>query len=126
MLPPVPGDRIVGLRKPGQPIEVHAITCPNLPEDDGEADWVDLTWGDKAEGGTARIAVTLKNEPGALGAVATLIGQHKANILGLRLDNRDTTFHTNTIDIEVRNLAHLMRVLAALRAADAVSSAERI
>jgi guanosine-3',5'-bis(diphosphate) 3'-pyrophosphohydrolase len=43
----------------------------------------------------------------------------------MRMDNRDTTFHTNTIDLEVRNAAHLMRLLAALRAADAVSSAER-
>jgi GTP diphosphokinase / guanosine-3',5'-bis(diphosphate) 3'-diphosphatase len=122
---PVPGDRIVGLRRAGEPIVVHRIDCSGLAQTD-EDDWVDLTWGDKAEGGIARIAVTLKNEPGALGAIATLIGQHKANILGLRLDNRDTTFHTNTIDLEVRNAAHLMRLLAALRAADAVSSAERM
>lgn len=121
---PVPGDRIVGLRRPGMPIEVHAIDCAGLADTD-EEDWVDLTWGDKAEGGVARIAVTLKNEPGALGTIATLIGQHKANILGIRLDNRDTTFHTNTIDLEVRNAAHLMKMLAALRAADMVSSAER-
>jgi (p)ppGpp synthase/HD superfamily hydrolase len=121
----VPGDRIVGLRRPGEPIEVHRIDCASLAATD-EDDWVDLTWGDKAEGGTARIAVTLKNEPGALGAVATLIGQHKANILGFRMDNRDTTFHTNTLDLEVRNAAHLMRLLAGLRAADAVNSAERI
>jgi len=122
---PVPGDRIVGVRRPGEPIEVHRIDCASLGDTD-EEDWVDLTWGDKAEGGTARIAVTLKNEPGALGAVATLIGAQKANILGLRMDNRDTTFHTNTIDLEVRNAAHLMRLLAALRAADAVNSAERV
>lgn len=121
---PIPGDRIVGLRRAGQPIEVHAIECAHLADSD-EEDWIDLTWGDKAEGGTARIAVTLKNEPGALGAIATLIGQHKANILGIRMDNRDTTFHTNTIELEVRNAGHLMRLLAALRAADVVSSAER-
>lgn len=121
---PIPGDRIVGLRRPGQPIEVHAIECAHLADSD-EEDWIDLTWGDKAEGGVARIAVTLKNEPGALGAIATLIGQHKANILGIRMDNRDTTFHTNAIELEVRNAAHLMRLLAALRAADVVSSAER-
>lgn len=122
---PVPGDRIVGLRRAGEQIVVHRIDCAALGDTD-EDDWVDLTWGDKAEGGVAQVAVTLKNEPGALGAVATLIGQHKANILGLRLDNRDTTFHTNTIDLEVRNAAHLMKLLAALRAADAVSSAERV
>lgn len=121
---PVPGDRIVGVRRPGAPIAVHNIACPTLDDVD-DADWIDLAWGDRDEGGVARIAVTLKNEPGALGAVATVIGQHKANILGLRLDNRDTTFHTNTIDLEVRNATHLMKLLAALRATDAVSGAER-
>lgn len=121
---PVPGDRIVGLRRPDRSIEVHVIDCPALADSD-DADWIDLAWGEKAEGGTARVAVTLKNEPGALGAVATLLGAHKANILNLRLDTRDTTFHTNTIDLEVRDAGHLARLLAALRAADAVSSAER-
>ncbi|MDV3458742.1 bifunctional (p)ppGpp synthetase/guanosine-3',5'-bis(diphosphate) 3'-pyrophosphohydrolase [Sphingomonas sp. HF-S4] len=122
---PVPGDRIVGVRRPDAPIEVHRIDCAGLIDTD-EEDWVDLTWGDKAEGGVARIAVTLKNEPGALGAVATLIGAQKANILGLRMDNRDTTFHTNTIDLEVRNAGHLMKLLAALRAADVVNATERV
>lgn len=121
---PIPGDRIVGVRHPDAPIEVHQISCSvlDMVEDD---DWLDIGWGDKAEGGTARIAVTVKNEPGALGAVATLLGQHKANILNIRFDTRDTTFHTNMIDLEVRDAAHLMKLVAALRAADAVSSAER-
>lgn len=122
---PVPGDRIVGIRRQGEPIAVHHIACPQIG-DDTNGDWIDLAWGDTAEGGIARIAVTLKNEPGALGAVATVIGAQKANILGLRLDNRDTTYHTNTLDIEVRDAAHLTKLLAALRAADAVSEAERL
>ncbi|MFN4097373.1 MAG: RelA/SpoT family protein [Sphingomonas sp.] len=122
---PVPGDRIVGVRHPDAPIEIHQISCPRLDAVEDQ-DWVDIGWGDKAEGGTARIAVTLKNEPGALGMVATLLGQHKANILNIRFDTRDTTFHTNLIDVEVRDAAHLMKLIAALRAADAVSSAERV
>ncbi|KQN26848.1 GTP pyrophosphokinase [Sphingomonas sp. Leaf33] len=124
---PVPGDRIVGIRREGEGIVVHDIACPQIGEDGGVdvEDWVDLAWGDTAEGGIARINVTLKNEPGALGAVATVIGAHKANILGLRMDDRDTTFHTNAIEVEVRNAAHLTRLLAALRAADAVSDAQR-
>ncbi len=55
-----------------------------------------------------------------------MIGGHKANILGLRMDDRDTTFHTNTIDVEVRDAPHLMKLLAGLRAADAVNKAERV
>lgn len=121
---PIPGDRIVGLRRSGEPIEVHTIACQHLAESD-DSDWVDLSWGEGAQGGTARIVITLKNEPGALGAVATIMGQHKANILGLRLDNRDTTFHTNLVDVDVRDVAHLMKLMSALRAADAVSAVDR-
>ena len=121
---PVPGDRIIGVRRPGHGIAVHAIACPTLQAVE-DVDWIDLSWGDRDEGGVARIAITLKNEPGALGTVATVIGAHKANILGIRLDNRDTTFHTNTIDLEVRDARHLTKLLAALRATDAVNAAER-
>ncbi|GGO92376.1 RelA/SpoT family protein [Stakelama pacifica] len=122
---PVPGDRIVGIRRPDSAIEVHSITCEQLDSAE-DAVWVDLAWGEGAEGGIARVAVTLKNEPGALGVVATIIGAHRANIMELQLDTRDTTFHTNTVHVQVRDAAHLMKLLAALRAAEAVSSAERI
>ena len=122
---PVPGDRIVGLRRPEAGIEVHAIDCEILSDAD-DADWVDLSWGDESEGATGRISVEVKNEPGALGTIATIIGAQKANIVNLRLDNRDTGFHTNTIDVEVHDVQHLMRVIAALRAADAVNAVERV
>ena len=127
---PVPGDRIVGLRRPDAGIEVHAIDCGVLAElaerSADETDWVDLGWGDGADGAVARISVMVKNEPGALGLVSTVIGQHKANIIELRLDTRDTRFHTNTIDVEVHDRAQLLRLMQALRAADAVHSVERI
>ncbi|PZU80513.1 MAG: bifunctional (p)ppGpp synthetase/guanosine-3',5'-bis(diphosphate) 3'-pyrophosphohydrolase [Sphingomonas sp.] len=127
---PVPGDRIVGLRRPDASIEVHAIDCPVLAalaeRSEEETDWIDVQWGNKTEGAVARISVEVRNEPGALGMLATVIGQHKANIINLRLDNRDTQFHTNTIDVEVHDAHQLMRLLAALRAAEAVNAAERI
>lgn len=122
---PVPGDRIVGLRRPDAGIEVHTIDCPVLAAAD-DADWVDLAWGDKTEGATGRISVEVKNEPGALGTIATIIGAQKANIVNMRLDNRDTGIHTNTIDLEVHDVQHLSRVIAALRAADAVHAVERV
>ena len=122
---PVPGDRIVGLRRPNEGIEVHTIDCPSLADSD-DADWVDLSWGDKAEGATARIAVGVKNEPGTLGVIATIIGQQRANIVNMRLDNRDDAFHTNTIDVEVHDLQHLSKLMTALRAADAVNNVERV
>jgi len=127
---PVPGDRIVGLRRPDAGIEVHAIDCRVLGElaerGDDETDWVDVDWGDKADGAVARIAVQVKNEPGSLGVVSSIIGAHKINIIALRLDTRDSRFHTNVIDLEVHDIHQLMRLIAALRAADAVNSTERV
>ncbi|MFT3965934.1 MAG: bifunctional (p)ppGpp synthetase/guanosine-3',5'-bis(diphosphate) 3'-pyrophosphohydrolase [Sphingobium sp.] len=122
---PVPGDRIVGLRRPGDPIEVHTIDCLAL-EAGQDADWVDLSWDSKSAGGTARLSVIVKNQPGALAAVAHIFATNKANILNLQLVNRDGPFHTDVIDIEVDDTAHLARILSALRAVESVVQAERV
>jgi (p)ppGpp synthase/HD superfamily hydrolase len=122
---PIPGDRIVGLRREGTEIEVHMIGCDSLA-DGIDADWVDLAWGDESDGGTARLCVVIKNEPGSLAAIAGILGTHGANIVSMEQASRDGSFHTFHLDIEVHDLQHLMRIVAALRASDVVSSAERL
>ena len=122
---PVPGDRIVGLRREDEAIIVHAIDCGELA-DGVDADWVDLAWGDGSDGAAAQLCIVLKNEPGALGVMAGIFGSHQANILNLKLENRDASFHTFRVNLEVHDVQHLMRIIAALRAADVVSSAERV
>jgi guanosine-3',5'-bis(diphosphate) 3'-pyrophosphohydrolase len=122
---PVPGDRIVGLRREDEPIVVHTIDCPKLA-DGVDADWVDLAWGDGSDGGAAQLLIVLKNEPGALGVMAGIFGQNRANILNLKLEARDSGFHTFRVDLEVHDLQHLTRILAALRAVEVVSQADRV
>jgi RelA/SpoT family (p)ppGpp synthetase len=122
---PIPGDRIVGLRREGTEIEVHVIGCDRLA-DGVDADWLDLAWGTESDGGTARLCVVIKNEPGSLAVVAGVLGRHGANIVSMEQAGRDGSFHTFHLDIEVHDVQHLMRILAALRAADMVSSAERL
>jgi len=122
---PVPGDRIVGVRRTGEPIEVHTIDCRSL-EVEQDDDWVDLAWDSKSKGGTARLSVIVKNQPGALAAVANVFGATKANILNLQLVNREGPFHTDVIDLEVADAQHLNRILSALRALDIVVQADRV
>jgi len=122
---PVPGDRIVGLRREDESIEVHAIGCDTLASGT-DADWLDLAWGDGSDGGTARLSIILRDVAGALGTVAGIFGSKGANIVNLALVHRDGSFHTFHIDLEVHDLAHLHAILAALRETDAVSKAERI
>ena len=40
---PIPGDRIVGLRREDEEIEVHVIGCDTLASGI-DADWLDLAW----------------------------------------------------------------------------------
>ncbi|WP_340264666.1 RelA/SpoT family protein [Sphingobium mellinum] len=122
---PVPGDRIVGVRRTGEPIEVHTIDCRSL-EAGQDDDWIDLSWDSKSKGGTARLQVIVKNQPGALAAVANVFGATKANILNLQLVNREGPFHTDIIDLEVHDAQHLNRILSALRALDTVVQADRV
>ncbi|HEY0412897.1 MAG TPA: bifunctional (p)ppGpp synthetase/guanosine-3',5'-bis(diphosphate) 3'-pyrophosphohydrolase [Allosphingosinicella sp.] len=122
---PIPGDRIVGLRREGEEIEVHVIGCDTLA-DGVDADWLDLAWGNESDGGTARLCVVIKNEPGSLAAIAGVLGSQRANIVSMEQASRDGSFHTFHLDIEVHDVQHLMRILAALRATEVVASAERL
>jgi len=122
---PVPGDRIVGLRREDEEIEVHVIGCDTLASGI-DADWLDLAWGEGSDGGAARLSVIVRDIPGALGSLSGTLGAKGANIINLQLVHRDGGFHTFLIDIEVHDLAHLHAIIAALRDTDAVSSVERI
>ena len=59
---------------------------------------------------------------------ARSVSRDAYNILmtNLRMVQRDDPFGTYEVDFEVTDLAHLTRIVAALRASDAVAQAERI
>ena len=122
---PIPGDRIVGIRRRGAGVEVHAIGCMELA-DGVDADWLDLSWGERSSGAVGRMRVVLHNRPGTMAEITTLFAKAHANIVNLELTHRDQPFHTYELDLEVTDLAHLTRITSALRASDAVAQAERI
>ena len=122
---PIPGDRIVGVGRPGTGIEVHGIDCASLA-DPAESEWLDLHWGDKTAATVARVAAIVHNAPGSLAALTAILAHHAANIVNLTLADRDRAFHTFVVDIEVDDLAHLTNIIAALRATKAVVSVERV
>ena len=127
---PVPGDRIVGiLRDDGKGLSVHAIDCAQLAEFEDRDDlWRDLQWTPEAERNTvsqARLRATVRNAPGVLGQVCTIIGEAGGNIIGLRMHMRPSGFFDVDIDMDVRDARHLTNIAAALRACTAVETVER-
>ncbi|MEZ5743975.1 MAG: bifunctional (p)ppGpp synthetase/guanosine-3',5'-bis(diphosphate) 3'-pyrophosphohydrolase [Sphingomonadaceae bacterium] len=122
---PVPGDRIVGLREKGKKVEVHTIDCLNLANG-VDSDWLDLSWGERSSGAIGRLRLELYNRPGTLAEVTAIFANNRANVVNLHMIQREGAFATVEVDIEITDLAHLTRIVSALRACDAVADAERI
>jgi GTP diphosphokinase / guanosine-3',5'-bis(diphosphate) 3'-diphosphatase len=122
---PVPGDRIVGLRKPGKGVEVHTIDCLSLASG-VDADWLDVSWGERSTGAVGRLRIVLYNRPGTLAEVTAVFANNRANVTDLHMIQRDDPFGTYEVDLEVKDVAHLSRIVSSLRASEAVAEAERI
>ena len=126
----MPGDRIVGLVTPGEGVSIHTIDCAELEKAQTSMDdWLDVAWGSQATDGgqsVARVAVRVKNQPGSLGTVMTVIGNNGGNIFNMKVTNRNPLFFEFQVDIEVRDLTHLQNILGALRVNAAVESVDRV
>ena len=125
---PIRGDRIIGLMVPGEGCIVHTIDCEVLERyQDSMADWIDVRWKD--HGGAlsvARIVVRVKNTPGALAAVANVIGHNGANISNLKISSRNPLYFEFQVDVEVRDAAHLENLIRALKVDSTVEAVERM
>jgi len=127
---PLPGDRIVGLMVPGEGVVIHTIDCGELEKAQAAmADWLDVKWdANAAESGPSigRILVRVKNSPGSLAAVMTVIGNNGGNIFNMKVTNRNPLFFEFMMDLEVRDVPHLQNILGALRVNAAVESVDRV
>ena len=125
---PIPGERIVGVARRGGVI-VHEVSCPVLAQHEEDLErWHDLRWSADAArvaSNLARVDLTLLNQPGTLGKVCTLVGEHGGNIDNIGVTTRKPDFFLMGMDIEVRDLRHLNDILISLRAQSFVNRVER-
>jgi len=126
----VPGERIVGIRMPGEGIVIYPIFARALEGFDSEPSrWIDLTWDSTTEGQRfpARILVKVYNEVGALAQVAQVIGDSGANIDELQMVTQEGArdFFDLDILIEVHDLKHLNQIMRDLELKPLVSSVDR-
>jgi GTP diphosphokinase / guanosine-3',5'-bis(diphosphate) 3'-diphosphatase len=126
---PLPGDRIVGIVEPGQGVIVHTIDCESLdPLQDQPERWLDLGWEPgvaETQQSTGRLDVDIRNEPGALAELCTIIAKANGNISNLKIVERGPVLFRIHVDIEVRDLKHISNIMTALRASAPVSAVER-
>ena len=127
---PIKGDTIVGIVTAGIGVAVHTVDCETLASyNDNPERWLNISWDNSVNKNivsNSRLNVVLKNQPGSLGKVTTIIAKNNGNISNINFSIRKVDFYEIIIDIEVRDTNHLKNILAALRLVSEVSSLERI
>ncbi len=128
---PLKGDNIVGIVTAGIGVAVHTVDCQTLISYEDTPDrWLNISWDTTSANhntlSNSRIVVVLKNQPGSLGKVTTVIAKNNGNISNINFSVRKTDFFEIIIDIEVRDANHLQNIIAALRMESEVSSLERL
>ena len=127
---PVPGDPIVGIVATGRGVTIHGRDCQTLasfaatPERFIEVGW-NLDAAGKGGAHTARISVIADHTPGALADIANGLARQEGAVANLKITNRQQDFIEVLVDVEVRDLGHLAKVIAGLRATAGIKSVER-
>jgi len=134
---PVPGDEIVGIVATGKGVTIHARECQTLegfaatPERFIDVDWnyevlaKGHTGGKHHPGHTARISVISDNEGPALANLTNAIAKQDGAIANLKIVNRQQDFMEALVDVEVRDVSHLSKVIAGLRGVNGIKGVER-
>jgi len=133
---PVPGDEIVGIVTTGKGVTIHGRDCQTLagfaatPERFIDVDWNYEAVGkngsnDLSVGHTARISVIAANEQTAVADMANAIAKQEGAIANLKIVNRQQDFMEVLVDVDVRDIAHLSKVIVGLRGLKEIKGVER-
>jgi guanosine-3',5'-bis(diphosphate) 3'-pyrophosphohydrolase len=125
----VPGDRLVGIMRPGAPIMIYPVHSDALASlHDSDLAWIDVRWDITGrEDRNHKVAVTMlvQNKPGALAQISAAIAAAEANIHNLVMRIVSPDFHKNIFELEVKDLGQLTDVLSSLKLTSGLSQVRR-
>ncbi len=107
---------------------MHTIDCDALVDyEDDPASWIDLRWTEGMSDADhfTTVEIIMANDAGVLGRICTLIGEHNANIADIHFTERKPDFYRILIDLQVRDVEHLMHIRTAIEADDDIASVAR-
>ncbi|HET7586020.1 MAG TPA: bifunctional (p)ppGpp synthetase/guanosine-3',5'-bis(diphosphate) 3'-pyrophosphohydrolase [Gemmatimonadaceae bacterium] len=124
---PVPGDPVVGYVTRGRGVSIHRADCPNLlllshePERRLEIDWQEI----KGELFLVRLALEGSDRRGLYADVALAVTESGTNIKNMELRSGDGGSVSGSVLVEVENLAHLQKLIRAVRRVKGITDVTR-
>jgi GTP pyrophosphokinase len=125
---PVPGDRIMGYITRGRGLTIHSVGCPNLEALDYDKErLVDVEWDTTTSSiHGVKVSVLAVDKTGVLANVSASISESEANISRAEITTREDQKAQLDFVIEVKDTAHLDRVLKAIERVNGVITARRV
>ena len=125
---PLPKEDIVGMTTDESGIVVHSCNCKKLNTGSNKDDWITVSWKDvdPKQYFSTRIQVSVKNEPGSLGKLATVVGSARGNITNLNISEKGNDYFDMIFVIDVHNMRHLEEIIDSLSEVENVSSVNRL
>ncbi|HET7449943.1 MAG TPA: bifunctional (p)ppGpp synthetase/guanosine-3',5'-bis(diphosphate) 3'-pyrophosphohydrolase [Gaiellaceae bacterium] len=123
---PVPGDAVVGYVTRGRGVSIHRGDCPNLlmlahePERRLDIDWQEM----EGERFVVRLALEGNDRRGLYADVATAVSSTGTDIRSMELRTVDGRA-TGAAFVEVENLAHLEKIIKAVRRVKGITEVAR-
>ncbi len=124
---PIPYDAVVAYLSSGRGIVIHRENCSNVAAFGKQPDkWIPAVWQkDQERLFTAGLAVEVTNRMGILAQVATQIAAEQSNISHVNVDSSQGDQSTLLFEVQVRDRAHLARLIRAIRGMADVMKVER-
>ena len=122
---PVPGDPVTGYVTQGRGISIHRADCPNLLTLNSEGRRVDIDWQEvEGEAFSVRLSLSGEDRRGLYADIMAAISATGTNIRSADIHTKDGTVF-GSVFVEVDNIAHLAKVLKAVRRVKGVVEVER-
>ena len=128
---PLPGEDVVGYVTRGKGVAVHARACPTVrkllydPEREIEVRWAEEAMSGRVTRSRVDLDMTYHDRSGMLAALSHAVASEGSNIVSCRLHTSDSGDGSVAMTIEVRDAAHLDRVLGKLQAVEGMLQVER-
>ena len=126
---PIPGDSVMAYISEGKGLIIHLESCEELKKIKVNKSKVfNVSWekvNTKKSEFVAKINVIIKNKIGSLGVLSSIIGKSLSNIRNLKIVDRNMDFYKIDLEIDVRDIDHLSKVIVSLRASEFIENVTR-
>jgi GTP pyrophosphokinase len=122
---PTAGDEIIGYITRGRGVTVHRSDCPNVLKVQDRERLVRVSWGDQRATFPVPVQIRAYDRKGLLLEVSRVVESEDVNMIKVDIKVHQYMAVFDLI-LEIRDVAHLSRVLARLEALPNVIKAERV